>query len=101
MCDAGEDTVFSSNITHNLNTMADAAGIYDACWRPEELGIKEASELIEPLSSGLALLKAHPSKFKEFNSPNGWGTYSDFVPWVEEYLAACKKYPKAQVEACR
>lgn len=38
--------VFSSNITHNLNAMAEAAGIYRQIWRPEEIGIKTAVELI-------------------------------------------------------
>src|SRR6266496_3980933 len=41
------------NITHNLNTMADAAGIYKHLWRPEELGITKAGELIAPLAAGL------------------------------------------------
>lgn len=35
--------VFSQNITHNLGSMADAAGIYEACWHPEELMDKEAA----------------------------------------------------------
>lgn len=29
-----DKVVFETNITHNLNTMADKAGIYYACWRP-------------------------------------------------------------------
>lgn len=33
--DGGE--VFDANITHNLNRMAGAAGIYEALWRPGEL----------------------------------------------------------------
>ena len=28
------EEVFSANITNNLNKMANAAGIYDALWRP-------------------------------------------------------------------
>lgn len=32
-----ERCVFSQNVTHNLGKMADAAGIYYALWRPEEL----------------------------------------------------------------
>lgn len=35
--------VFSQNITHNLGKMADAAGLYEACWHPEELLDKEAT----------------------------------------------------------
>jgi hypothetical protein len=29
-------TIYSSNITHNLGAMAQAAGIYQACWRHED-----------------------------------------------------------------
>ena len=39
---------YSSNITHNLGAMAREAGIYEACWRPEEIGITKAAQLIEP-----------------------------------------------------
>lgn len=31
------DNGFTANITHNLCRMADAAGIYLACWRPHEM----------------------------------------------------------------
>lgn len=88
---------YSSNITHNLGEMADEAGIYKCLWHPEEIGIKKAKQLIEPLENGLADLKARPDYFKKFNSPNGWGMYEHFVPFVEEYLKACKEHPNANV----
>jgi hypothetical protein len=94
-------TVFSANITHNLNSMAEAAGIYEYLWRPDELGITKAGELIAPLEKGLRKMKRNPKRYKLFNSPNGWGTYDDFVPWIEEYLAACKQYPQAEIEVSR
>jgi hypothetical protein len=37
--------VYDANITHNLGAMAKAAGIYMHLWRPDEIGIKTASEL--------------------------------------------------------
>ncbi len=95
------DEGYSSNITHNLGGMAEAAGIYQACWRPEEIGITTAGQLIEPLKAGLAALKADPEKFKVFNAPNGWGLYEHFVPWVEEYLAACERNPDATIRVSR
>lgn len=55
--------VYSANITHNLNTMAKEAGIYKHLWRPEEIGITKASQLIEPLVAGLNALIADPEKF--------------------------------------
>lgn len=93
--------VYGRNITHNLNIMASKAGIYRYLWRPEELGIKIAGELIEPLEKGLALLKSDPERFKQFDAPNGWGRYEDLVEFVEEYLDACKKYHDATVEVSR
>jgi hypothetical protein len=90
-------SAFSRNITHNLGTMADAAGIYEHLWHPERLGITRASELITPLECGLRRLKRSPKKYAKFNSPNGWGMYEHFVPFVEECLEACKKYPTAKV----
>jgi len=93
--------VFQRNITHNLNRMADEAGIYDACWRPDEAGITTAAQLIEPLEKGLALLRSDPARFKAFNPSNGWGNYDGLVEFVEAYLTACKEYPNARVYASR
>ena len=96
-----EEEVYSANITHNLNLMADEAGIYGALWRPEEIGITHARQLIEPLEKGLALLKSDPPRFEAFNAKNGWGLYKHVVPWVEEYLEACRANPEASVRASR
>jgi hypothetical protein len=98
-----EDTsrVYHANITHNLNTMANDAGIYKYLWRPDELGIVVAKELIKPLEEGLALLKSEPARFKQFNPKNGWGTYEGLVEFVDSYLEACKKYPEAKVSVWR
>lgn len=94
-------TVYDANITHNLGPMAEEAGIYKHLWRPEELGIKTAGELIEPLAAGLALLQSDPDRFKAFDAPNGWGLYEHFVPFVEKYLDACRGNPDATVEVSR
>ena len=74
------EEVYWANITHNLSKMAGEAGIYEALWRPEEIGKTKATEIVE-----LADLKARPEHFKTFNSPNGWGMYEHFVPFVEKY----------------
>lgn len=95
------ESVYSANITHNLGKMAEEAGIYQYLWRPEELGIHQAEHLIGPLTAGLALLKSDPERFEAFDSPNGWGLYENFVPFVERYLEACKEFPDADVEVDR
>ena len=94
-----DDAVFSYNITHNLTKMANAAGIYQHLWRPEEIGITKAEQLIEPLKKGLEALKGNPDHFKQYNPTNGWGTYQDLVDFVCAYLDACRKYPDAYVTA--
>ena len=99
--EANEEEFYSANITHNLGEMAREAGIYKHLWRPEELGIKIAKELIVPLERGLKLLKDKPSHFKKFDSENGWGLYENFVPFVENYLNACKQYPDSTIEVSR
>lgn len=93
--------LYTDNITHNLNKMATEAGIYQHLWRPEELGITTAAELIEPLTEGLQKLKADPEHYQKFDSPNGWGLYIHFVPFVERYLEACRAHPKATVRVWR
>lgn len=94
-------TVFDHNITHNLGAMAREAGIYYHLWRPDEIGITKACELIDPLRQGLHLMKSDPSRFIKLNPVNGYGSYQHFVPWIERYLEACYKYPDADIEVSR
>lgn len=95
------DEGYWANITHNLSQMAEAAGIYGALWSPKEIGITTAAQLVEPLTEGLAKLKANPKHFEQFNAANGWGLYEHFVPFVEKYLDACKNNPTARVRVSR
>jgi hypothetical protein len=97
----GETCVFDGNITHNLGDMADAAGIYKACWRPEEIGVTTAGQLVSLLRAGLNLLHSDPARFKQYDSPNGWGRYENFVQWVAKYLAACEQHPAATISISR
>lgn len=97
----GDREVYSANITHNLNLMAGAAGIYECLWRPEEHGITHARQIIEPLAAGVSLLATEKRRFEEFNSRNGWGKWENFLPWCAEYLQACRDYPDAKVRASR
>jgi len=95
------EQLYWANITHNLGKMAGEAGIYEALWRPEELGFDTANQIIPLLTEGLAKLKADPEKYKKFDSPNGWSLYIHFVPFVEKYLDACLENPDAIIEVSR
>lgn len=92
---------YDSNITHNLGAMANEAGIYKHLWRPEEIGITKARQLIEPLRAGLKLMQNDPPRFEKHNAKNGWGLYEHFVPWVTKYLNACEQWPDANVRVSR
>lgn len=113
--------LYDANITHNLGEMASEAGIYEALWRPHRLDPnyneewddteKEyefedntdvfAHQITPVIEIGLALLKDSPEHYTQFDSPNGWGLYVHFVPFVEKYLAALREYPKAIVRVSR
>lgn len=94
-------TIYTANITHNLTQMAEAAGLYSCLWRPDEIGITKANQLIEPLQAGLSLLKSEPERFKAFNPANGWGSYDYLVRFVEDYLKNCIDNQDSDVGVCR
>jgi len=65
------ESLYESNITHNLTTMAEQAGLYKFIWRPEETHVTQAADLIKPLQKGLKLLKSDRARFEKFNPENG------------------------------
>lgn len=93
--------VYSRNITHNLNKMAEEAGIYYHLWRPDEIEITKAASLVMPLTEGLQRLLADPERFKALNPENGWGSYEGLVDFVRAYRDACEANPDANVEVSR
>lgn len=93
--------VWQANITHNLGRMAEEAGIYKHLWRPEEIGITTAHQLIVPLREGLNKLLLEPERFKKFDPPNKWGSYEVLIKFVSDYLSACEESPSATVKVSR
>ena len=99
--DPEKGTVYDANITHNLGKMAHAVGLYEAVWRPEEHQLTHAAQLVPILERGIAELALWPRKYTAFDSPNGWGKYRDFLPWLQAYLEACREHPTARIYADR
>jgi hypothetical protein len=85
-----ETDVVNKNITNNLIRMWEEAGVYDALYNSEG---KTAKEVLPILEQGLQLMLDEPKKFTKLNSPNGWGTYKNAVPWLAELIAEFKEYP--------
>ena len=96
-----EKEVFWQNITHNLNTMADKAWIYEALWRPEEIWAKKAKDIIEILVKWVARLEWNPKKYKKLNPKNWWGDYDWLLQFVKKYLNACIENPDSIIEISR
>ena len=116
-----QEDVYSANITHNLGKMAGEAGLYKALWRPyqlkegynipeddyqaeykfEEENLVRAYEIIPIIEKGLEDMLARPKHYETFNSPNGWGMYEHFIPFIEQYLEALKEYPESFVDCDR
>lgn len=95
------EPLYWRNITHNLGKMSAAAGIYDCLWRPDEHGITQAKQIVPDLEKGLALLVTHKKEFEQFNAPNGWGAWENFVMFCADYLQACRDHPDAFVAVSR
>lgn len=95
------DCIYRANITHNLATMATHAGLYQPLWRPEEMGVTQARQLVDRLQAGLRRLQADPGYFRTFNPSNGWGTYEGLVQFTADYMAACERWPDTEVSVSR
>lgn len=102
-----EESCWWGNITHNLGEMASNipvgdSTLYMACWRPEEIGIKTAGELLPLIIEGLHYMIDHRKELEKYNSPNGWGTYNGFMKFLLNYKQALEDNGRdCEIEASR
>jgi len=100
-------SVYSGNITHNLNKMAmevklsNGKTLYDVLWRPDEHGYSLAEDISDLLDEGFNILLSDPEKFQKFNPENGWGDYEGLVNFVYAYRNACWETPDAELRISR
>lgn len=100
-------SVYSANITHNLNKMAmevklgGGLTLYDVLWRPDEHGMVFARDIADHLDVGWNILLSDPEKFKKFNPENGWGSYDGLCNFVYNYRNACWDQPDAELSISR
>ena len=98
--------VHEGNVTHNLGKMAKEVEVgrytlYKYLWRPDEISVWTAKELIEPLTVGLLELETHPERYKQFDPENEWGDYVGLMNFTREYLKKCTLFPEAYIEISR
>lgn len=87
-------------ITHNLNKMAEKAGLYKVLWHPEEYFNKEevfVKDILPLLEDGFNKLVANPDYYKKYNADNGWGTYDELVRFLKKYIEYCKMFLEEEV----
>ena len=92
------DDIF--NVTHNLTKMASEGPhpIYQALWRPEEIGYTHANQLATAIRLYLQDFIANAAFYRKFNPENGWGSYEGFREFLLCVLDMCDKYPNAPYE---
>lgn len=85
-------------VTHNLARMASYGKkpIYQALWRPEQLNFTKASQLAGAIRDYLSEFEKYPSQYREFDPPNGWGSYDSFHQALKKLLEFCEQNPDAK-----
>ena len=100
-------SVYSANITHNLNKMAmevklgESLTLYDVLWRPGENDMVFARDISDHLDAGWNILLSDPEKFMKFEPDTGWGSYEGLCNFVYNYRNACWDSPDAELSISR
>jgi hypothetical protein len=93
--------LFSGYLTHNLNKVCDAVGIYELLWNPDKNGIDKANLLINSLEVALDKLKKNSDDLKKLYPENEFGTQESLLNFISAYLDACRKNPTATIKVRR
>jgi len=86
--------VFETNITFNLNTMANAVGVLGPVLNPSQP--TKATSLLPLLRSAIARMEAEPCRFQRYNPTNGIGSYEELLAALKALLKACRENPDAE-----
>jgi hypothetical protein len=58
---------------------------------------KTAQECEQSVQDAIERMEADPEKYKQYNPPNGWGTYEGALTILRDFLKTCREYPHAKV----
>ena len=88
----GDNT--DANITYNVREMIiKSTGLENWC-ADGCLGL--CKDIIPHIANGLAELEKHPEKYKQYESPNGWGTVKGlkhfFACIINDWTSYCEDY---------
>jgi len=88
------------NVTFNLSEMLAAAGFpaHDGRADWEALVGLTGRDAEATLSLVSANLRETPDKYKLMNPPNGWGSYTGALAFIEEFASLCRLNPDSVIE---
>lgn len=88
----GDVRVFDENVGSSVVDLAEKMGLAECIWRPDEQGINNAGQLVEPLATGLAELDGRPQYSTR---------HMKLAEVLSCYLQACREHPDATVTVWR
>lgn len=91
-------TIFETNMTHNLTGLWSFIKVYDALYMSDK---ELAGEHLGALEVGLDFMIEHEKECREFDAPNGWGTYDQALPWLQSVVEAFRRFPKATIRVSK
>lgn len=90
--------IFTHKVSMELLELACHSGLYDAVWRPDNIGATIAEHIIAPLTEGLIELTSNPQLYMLY-APSS-DMYRTFLKHISLYLKACMANPNAKILSC-
>ena len=90
--------IFTHKVPSELFDLACHSGLYDAVWRPDNIGATIAEHIIAPLTEGLIELTSNPQLYMLY-APSV-DMYRAFLKHISLYLKACMANPNAKILSC-
>lgn len=88
----------SLNITNNLIDFAIALNCYECIWKPKNLNIITAYQLLPHLYEAYYNVIKYGDIYLSLLPKNGWGTKEQFLNFIDQYIEACITYPNTLIE---
>jgi hypothetical protein len=86
--------LYWANITHNVASMWQRAGCFEALYKSEG---KAAADILPALERAEGEMRREPGAYRALDPSNGWGSYDSALEWLGKLIAACRRHPKAVV----
>lgn len=86
------------NMTYNLGRMMDWA-FESPDWDKDIKG-KTGKEILPMAVNAFHKMALNREEAEQYDSPNGWGTYTDALKFLYELIMECQKYENLYCDVC-